>query len=220
MARALCEFQAELKGLPLGCPENKAKKVDEMPSPLTPDVKEVKRKRSAKRRKHSEARRSLQFNGTCVSLHVESVSRLLESKEEIINAEANTCERCTNAAPTDPGASLYSAAAGAFPTPEEICSVDASFLAKRCGLGYRGMRIWKLAKDIVDGFVDLQSFESPNSEPSLQLEEMRSKLLKLHGIGPFTCANVLMCMGYYSIIPADTETVRHLRQVRFLFSSA
>lgn len=204
MARALCELQAELKGLPLGWSDGKPKKVNEVPSPVTPEVKEVKRKCSSKRGKRLEVCKSLKFDETGVegrtssgrvSLHLESAGRQLESKEE----------------------SLY-LAAGAFPTPEELCAVDANFLAKRCGLGYRGMRIWKLAKDICDGVVDLQSLESANAEPPLQLEDVRSKLLQLPGFGPFTCANVLMCMGEYSIIPADSETVRHLRQVHFFFS--
>jgi hypothetical protein len=39
----------------------------------------------------------------------------------------------------------------------------------------------------------------------------------IDGFGPFTCANVLMCMGFYHVIPTDSETIRHLRQVFIWF---
>ncbi|KAI6678936.1 hypothetical protein NL676_039732 [Syzygium grande] len=39
------------------------------------------------------------------------------------------------------------------------------------------------------------------------------RLRQIDGFGPFTCANVLTCMGFYHAIPTDSETIRHLKQV-------
>jgi len=104
---------------------------------------------------------------------------------------------------------------GDFPTPNELANLDETFLANRCGLGYRAKRILKLAGDICEGTIDLSSLESSNgsTQTGMSFDDLKEHLLKLDGFGPFTCANVLMCMGYYRSIPADSETVRHLKQV-------
>lgn len=108
---------------------------------------------------------------------------------------------------------------GDFPTPSELANLDETFLAKRCGLGYRAKRILKLAGDICKGTTDLSSLESSNgsTQTGMCFDDLKEHLLKLDGFGPFTCANVLMCMGDYRSIPADSETVRHLKQVHGRF---
>ncbi|WMV12251.1 hypothetical protein MTR67_005636 [Solanum verrucosum] len=103
---------------------------------------------------------------------------------------------------------------GNFPSPKELASLDESFLAKRCGLGYRAGRIIKLAKGIVEGSIQLKELEEACSNPSLaNYDKMAEQLREIDGFGRFTCANVLMCLGYYHVIPTDSETIRHLKQV-------
>lgn len=103
---------------------------------------------------------------------------------------------------------------GNFPSPKELACLDESFLAKRCGLGYRAGRIIKLAKGIVEGRIQLKELEEACSNPSLSnYEKMAEQLREIDGFGPFSCANVLMCLGYYHVIPSDSETIRHLKQV-------
>ncbi|XP_075094721.1 uncharacterized protein LOC107828151 isoform X1 [Nicotiana tabacum] len=107
-----------------------------------------------------------------------------------------------------------------FPSPKELAGLDESFLAKRCGLGYRAGRIIKLAKGIVEGRIQLKELEEAYSNPSLSnYDKMAEQLRELDGFGPFTCANVLMCLGYYHVIPTDSETIRHLKQVHARTSS-
>lgn len=103
---------------------------------------------------------------------------------------------------------------GNFPSPKELATLDESFLAKRCGLGYRAGRIIKLAKGIVEGRIQLKELEESCSNPSLSnYDKLAEQLRGIDGFGSFTCANVLMCLGYYHVIPTDSETIRHLKQV-------
>ncbi|KAI9177873.1 hypothetical protein LWI28_020167 [Acer negundo] len=103
---------------------------------------------------------------------------------------------------------------GNFPSPRELANLDESFLAKRCGLGYRAGRILKLAQAIVEGRIHLKQLEEVCNEASLtSYDRLAEQLSKIYGFGPFTCANVLVCMGFYHVIPSDSETVRHLKQI-------
>ncbi|KAI8544575.1 hypothetical protein RHMOL_Rhmol08G0307800 [Rhododendron molle] len=109
---------------------------------------------------------------------------------------------------------------GNFPSPRELASVGEKFLEKRCNLGYRAIRILKLAQSIVEGKIQLRELEEACSEPSLSnYSKLADQLNEIYGFGPFTCANVLMCMGFYHVIPTDSETVRHLKQVHAIDST-
>jgi len=110
-----------------------------------------------------------------------------------------------------------------FPTPEELANLDEEFLAKSCNLGYRAKRIVMLARSLVEGKVCLQKLGEmrkmfvPAAEEASSIgstyERLDKELSMISGFGPFTRANVLMCMGFFHTIPADTETIRHLKQV-------
>ncbi|KAK8645850.1 hypothetical protein V6N13_119658 [Hibiscus sabdariffa] len=103
---------------------------------------------------------------------------------------------------------------GSFPCPEELANLDESFLAKRCNLGYRAGRILKLAQGIVQGNIPLMQLEEDCKETSLSsYNKLAERLRQIDGFGPFTCANVLVCMGFYHVVPSDSETIRHLKQV-------
>uniref|UniRef100_A0A5B7C109 HhH-GPD domain-containing protein n=1 Tax=Davidia involucrata TaxID=16924 RepID=A0A5B7C109_DAVIN len=103
---------------------------------------------------------------------------------------------------------------GNFPSPRELASLDEKFLAKRCNLGYRASRILKLAQSVVEGRIQLRQLEEACSEPNLNnYNKLAEQLKEIDGFGPFTCDNVLVCMGFYHVIPTDSETIRHLNQV-------
>ncbi|XP_010252239.1 PREDICTED: uncharacterized protein LOC104593879 [Nelumbo nucifera] len=103
---------------------------------------------------------------------------------------------------------------GNFPNPREIAGLNEALLAKRCNLGYRASRILKLAQSIVQGKLQLRELEEDcNGESSSLYAMLFNKFREIDGFGPFTCANVLMCMGFYEMIPVDSETIRHLKQV-------
>ncbi|GMI91882.1 hypothetical protein HRI_002857500 [Hibiscus trionum] len=103
---------------------------------------------------------------------------------------------------------------GSFPCPEELANLDERFLAKRCNLGYRAGRILKLAQGIVQGNIPLMQLEEDCKETSLSsYNKLAEQLRQIDGFGHFTCANVLVCMGFYHVVPSDSETIRHLKQV-------
>ncbi|KAK7840779.1 hypothetical protein CFP56_016252 [Quercus suber] len=106
---------------------------------------------------------------------------------------------------------------GNFPSPTELANLDEGFLASRCNLGYRASRILKLARDIVEGRIQLTQLEEASKGASFakssNYDKLAKQLKEIDGFGNFTCANVLMCMGYYHVIPTDSETIRHLRKV-------
>lgn len=103
---------------------------------------------------------------------------------------------------------------GNFPSPRELASLDEGFLAKRCNLGYRAGRIVKLSQGIVEGRINLSQLEEICDTQCLSsYADLTERLRQIDGFGPFTCANVLMCMGFYHAIPTDSETIRHLKQV-------
>lgn len=60
----------------------------------------------------------------------------------------------------------------------------------------------------MDGEVASLEVEGVN----LDAAQLYKRVLPLSGMGPFTAANVLQLLGHYEEIPADTETMRHLKK--------
>jgi len=54
--------------------------------------------------------------------------------------------------------------------------------------------------------VDVRWLESPHRTEA----EVYTEVLSWNGFGPYAASTVLQLMGFYSRIPSDTETVRHL----------
>lgn len=103
---------------------------------------------------------------------------------------------------------------GNFPSPAELARIDENILANCCKLGYRAKRIIRLAQTIVEGRIQLRQLEEACSRPSLSIyNKLAGQLKEIEGFGPYTCANVLMCMGFYHVVPSDSETIRHIKQV-------
>jgi 3-methyladenine DNA glycosylase/8-oxoguanine DNA glycosylase len=95
-------------------------------------------------------------------------------------------------------------AMGNFPSSKEIACLDESFLKRHCNLGYRAENIVRLARDVESGKVKLEEvFES---------ETIYKEMMKIKGFGPFACATLMMCVGFYQVVPVDSETVRHLEE--------
>lgn len=90
---------------------------------------------------------------------------------------------------------------GNFPNAEELAGLSPDLLEERCKLGYRANYVINLAQLVKSGRLDLTNIQD---------------LVKIKGFGSFVCANVSMCIGFYQNIPADTETMRHLKQVHGL----
>ncbi len=97
---------------------------------------------------------------------------------------------------------------GAFPSPRQLASVTPAWLKANCKVGYRAERIVRLARDTVNGRIDLAWFEQPDHSS----EEVYKALLKIHGLGPFAAANICQLLGHYDRLAIDTETYRHFSQ--------
>ncbi|KAM3383687.1 hypothetical protein ACQJBY_008388 [Aegilops geniculata] len=232
MATALCELQLELR-----CSSG-----TEDLQLRTPPIRELKRKRS----KNKNVRVKLETKFTELECledpRVESAedARVATGTSNVIT-HLETGENFASfpqVAPEETGSACQSfgsselsleGCTGDFPTPEELANLDEDFLAKRCNLGYRAERIVLLARSIVEGKVcpqnleEMQKMSLPatgelSTIPSAY-ERLNNELTTISGFGPFTRANVLMCMGFFHMIPADTETIRHLKQCHEIAST-
>lgn len=225
MASALCQLQLELK-----CSSS----VEDFQS-RTPPVREHKRKRSEKQ---SSVRVKLETifaednlesqtiaSGTSNGLTHLETNENLSSLPSIVSETGSTCDSLSSLDASELSLSNVPGledCIGDFPTPEELANLDEDFLAKHCNLGYRAKRIVMLARGIIEGKVCLQKLEEmcrisvPAAEEVSTIESayerLNEELSAISGFGPFTRANVLMCMGFNNAIPADTETIRHLKQ--------
>uniref|UniRef100_A0A0E0I550 HhH-GPD domain-containing protein n=1 Tax=Oryza nivara TaxID=4536 RepID=A0A0E0I550_ORYNI len=221
MSTALCELQLELRSS--SSTENFQSR--------TPPIRECKRKRSNKR--NVRVKLETKFNEdklVCLEdPNLATDTANLQTYENSFNLPSaasgtgNTSEVSLDHSElklrNEP---CLEDCGGDFPTPEELANLDEDFLAKRCNLGYRARRIVMLARSIVEGKICLQKLEEIRkmSVPTVEglsttpstYDRLNEELSTISGFGPFTRANVLMCMGFFHMIPADTETIRHLKQ--------
>lgn len=97
-----------------------------------------------------------------------------------------------------------------FPEPGDFGAWSEPELRQRTGVGYRAKSLLRLAQGCRDGSIDLAWFESAAVE-GRDPEEVFRRALELPGVGPYGAANVCQLLGIYRFVPADTETVRHLK---------
>lgn len=121
-------------------------------------------------------------------------------------------KHCSNSPVFDRNTQIPS---GNFPSPKELASMNEKTLNQHCNLGYRASHILRLAQKIESGQIKLRAFEE--GYDLLSTDKLYRKLLKIKGFGPFACANIMMCIGFYQKIPVDTETIKHLKEVLILF---
>ncbi|XP_043697661.1 uncharacterized protein LOC122648509 isoform X2 [Telopea speciosissima] len=239
MARALCELQFELKCGSFRCLDAQADSSDSRAEvdhflPKMPKEMESNKKRGARKvytswaSKFARSETELETN-LKLSTNYDQSRQHLQSEGKLKATIASSLKECNSSQllitkdevcpildinfPGDAAFdSIYKI--GNFPSPKEIAGLDEDFLAKRCNLGYRASRILKLAQNIMAGTLELRELEEVcnGASPSCY-DKVVEQLKEMKGFGPFTCANVLMCMGFYEIIPTDTETIRHLKQV-------
>ncbi|KAH9750127.1 ENDO3c domain-containing protein [Citrus sinensis] len=209
MARALCELQWELQHCspsisedfipqtPAGKESKRRQKVSKVASKLTSRIAESKAS--------SEDYMNLKLD--CAGVLEENVQPSFPQND--IESDLHGLNELST---TDPPSARDRI--GNFPSPRELANLDESFLAKRCNLGYRAGRILKLARGIVDGQIQLRELEDMCNEASLTAYvKLAEQLSQINGFGPFTRNNVLVCIGFYHVIPTDSETIRHLKQV-------
>ncbi|KAL5746688.1 hypothetical protein ACOSP7_023656 [Xanthoceras sorbifolium] len=97
---------------------------------------------------------------------------------------------------------------GNFPSARELANMSQKNLKILCNVGYRAKYIQQFAKKVESGKINLKEFEQ-----GMSYDQVYEELRKNKGFGDFTCANVLMCIGFYQKIPTDSETLKLLRKV-------
>ncbi|XP_010533227.2 PREDICTED: uncharacterized protein LOC104809040 [Tarenaya hassleriana] len=208
MAQSLCELQLELQSMASsGCPSSAGEKEG---------IFEQKKISACLRKRLDESNAEGECHG-----HVNTEDAMFKSQisNQCLDRRAVTelmSRDCCNEVLEDHCCTQL----GNFPGPKELAFLEEDFLARRCNLGYRASRILKLSRGIIEGEIQLRELEKACVEPNLSTyDSLLEQLRRLDGFGPFTCANVLMCAGFYHVIPADSETIRHLKQVHAKASS-
>ena len=96
---------------------------------------------------------------------------------------------------------------GSFPGPIDLASEETEKLKNRVSVGYRAERIIRLARDIVEGRIDLSWYESTDRCS----EELYDSLRGIYGFGDYAASNVLQLLGRYDRLPIDSEVIRHFK---------
>ncbi|KAJ1696801.1 hypothetical protein LUZ63_005313 [Rhynchospora breviuscula] len=183
MAKALCALQLELK----------AGNFSEDFTPKAPHTKELKRKRAKQKRKSKVATKLETKFEKCIEEPTDDLTEMAnDSNDQDDEVEI-----------------------GDFPTADELAALDAEYLGRRCLLGFRAERIVYLAQSVVRGDVQVKKMEELCNDSNMFsfYDTLYSQIFSIPGFGPFTCANVLMCLGYFHKIPVDSEAIRHLKSV-------
>ncbi|XP_017696252.2 uncharacterized protein LOC103697865 [Phoenix dactylifera] len=228
MARSLCDLQLELN----------LRTSREDFYPKTPEPRELKRKRGKKKKivvkletkliedeagLAEDANSEINPDNEPKDLQVKETPSSTPSRTEETRNSFNLSELSTVSITLhDLSGDMPcpSKQMGDFPSPEELATLDVDYLAMRCKLGYRAQRIVSLAQNIVEHNLQLRKLEEVCGEFTLSsYVELDKELSGICGFGPFTRANVLMCMGFYHKIPADTETIRHLKKFHAISST-
>ncbi len=87
-----------------------------------------------------------------------------------------------------------------FPTPDKLASVSEKFLRKKIRTGYRAPYLLELARRIVKGDLDLESWRSSDLPTKELFKEVRS----VKGIGPYAAGNILKLLGRYDYLGLDS----------------
>lgn len=99
-------------------------------------------------------------------------------------------------------------AARAFPEPAAVAAAGKTYLEEQVRLGYRSASVARIAKDVAEGRLDLESWV----HSALPTQELRRRLLALPGVGPYAAATLLMILGRYDELAIDTELRAHVRR--------
>ncbi len=89
-----------------------------------------------------------------------------------------------------------------FPTPAALAAASEPELRTRGRLGYRAPYVLELAQRVASGELDLEAFR----QPGLPTSELRQRLLRIKGIGPYAAASLLTLLGHFDHLAVDSWT--------------
>ena len=93
-----------------------------------------------------------------------------------------------------------SVAGRSFPRPETIAADTAASFDRNIRAGYRSAYLYKIAKDVASGKLDLESLRTER----LDGEELHRRLRTLLGVGPYAAAGLGLLLGSYDRLALDT----------------
>jgi 3-methyladenine DNA glycosylase/8-oxoguanine DNA glycosylase len=88
----------------------------------------------------------------------------------------------------------------AFPTPAQLLTYDPDTLNADVRTGYRIKSLYQLAKDIVAGEIDVESWR----DPSLDSADLYKQITALHGFGAYAAGSVLRLWGHFDYLGLDS----------------
>ena len=87
-----------------------------------------------------------------------------------------------------------------FPTPNAIAEVTETYLRKEIKSGYRSPYLLELARNVVKGRIDVESWRTTK----VPTEELYEHVLSVKGIGPYAAGNILKLLGRYDYLGLDS----------------
>ncbi len=87
-----------------------------------------------------------------------------------------------------------------FPVAEEISEHSEKFLREKVKLGYRSPFIKKLADDVSNGRMDIESFRQSNEST----QELFKRLRAIKGVGDYASGNLLKLLGRFDYLGLDS----------------
>jgi 3-methyladenine DNA glycosylase/8-oxoguanine DNA glycosylase len=88
----------------------------------------------------------------------------------------------------------------AFPTPEAMASMDATFYRDEIRAGYRSPYFVELAESVATGKLDPESW----LDSDLPTPELKKELKKVKGVGDYAAENMLKLLGRYDGLALDS----------------
>jgi len=88
----------------------------------------------------------------------------------------------------------------AFPTADEMASVDEKFYREEVKAGYRSPFFVELATRVSEGDIDPESFLTSD----LPTDELRKEIKKIKGFGDYAADNLLKLLGRFDYLALDS----------------
>ena len=103
----------------------------------------------------------------------------------------------------------YSDDSYSFPTPHQLAASTEEFMRAEVKSGYRSPYLVELARRIVKGELDVESWK----KSSLDSASLKREVLGIKGVGQFAADNVLKLLGRYDFLALDSWMRRRFFEI-------
>ena len=88
----------------------------------------------------------------------------------------------------------------AFPAPDAVASLSERTLRTRIKTGYRSPYLLRMARDVAEGKLDMESWRTS----TLPTPELYEEIRKVKGVGPYAAGNLLRLLGRCDYLALDS----------------